>query len=206
MKKYIILTSILACLAAGCAKSPASLSTDATRRYLEAWVHVQKQKHPEYLWKQTPLGAWILEDKEGSGKALGEFGDKVSADEKANIESKCASLKSAIEANNTDEIKRLKEELQKAAEDDIAYAQCKLGDMYMMGRGVPKDLVKAATLYLQAESLRHLTPESAKNLAQCYTKKISSIHDVDQAEKRIKQLQGIKDNDRLITLLNKLSK
>ena len=49
MKKYIILTAILACLAAGCAKSPASLSTDATRRYLEAWVHVQKQKHPEYL-------------------------------------------------------------------------------------------------------------------------------------------------------------
>ena len=77
MKKYIILTAILACLAAGCAKSPASLSTDATRRYLEAWVHVQKQKHPEYLWKQTPLGAWILEDKEGSGKALGEFGDST---------------------------------------------------------------------------------------------------------------------------------
>ncbi len=50
-------------------------------------------------------------------KALGEFGDKVSADEKANIESKCASLKSAIEANNTDEIKRLKEELQKAFYD-----------------------------------------------------------------------------------------
>lgn len=104
-----------------------------------------------------------------------------------------------------DEAKAL-ELLQKAAEDDIAYAQCKLGDMYMMGRGVPKDLVKAATLYLQAESLRHLTPESAKNLAQCYTKKISSIPDVDQAEKRIKQLQGIKDNDRLLTLLNKLSK
>ena len=50
-------------------------------------------------------------------KALTDFGDKVSADEKSNIESKCASLKSAIEANNADEIKTLKEELQKAFYD-----------------------------------------------------------------------------------------
>ena len=50
-------------------------------------------------------------------KALTDFGDKVSADEKANIESKCASLKSAIEANNADEIKKLKEDLQKAFYD-----------------------------------------------------------------------------------------
>ena len=47
-------------------------------------------------------------------KALTDFGDKVSADEKANIEAKCTALKSAIEANNNDEIKSLKEELQKA--------------------------------------------------------------------------------------------
>ncbi|SFX09393.1 molecular chaperone DnaK [Ruminococcus sp. XPD3002] len=50
-------------------------------------------------------------------KALADFGDKVSADEKSNIESKCAALKSAIEANNNDEIKSLKEELQKAFYD-----------------------------------------------------------------------------------------
>ena len=50
-------------------------------------------------------------------KALADFGDKVSADEKANIEAKCASLKSAISADNHDEIKKLKEELQKAFYD-----------------------------------------------------------------------------------------
>ena len=50
-------------------------------------------------------------------KALADFGDKVSADEKANIEAKCASLKAAIEANNNDEIKNLKEDLQKAFYD-----------------------------------------------------------------------------------------
>ena len=50
-------------------------------------------------------------------KALADFGDKVSADEKANIENKSAALKSAIEADNHDEIKSLKDELQKAFYD-----------------------------------------------------------------------------------------
>ncbi|MDE5582934.1 MAG: molecular chaperone DnaK [Ruminococcus sp.] len=50
-------------------------------------------------------------------KALTDFGDKVSADEKSAIESKCSALKSAIQANNISEIKTLKEELQKAFYD-----------------------------------------------------------------------------------------
>ena len=50
-------------------------------------------------------------------KALTDFGDKVSADEKSNIESKCSALKSAISANNASEIKSLKDELQKAFYD-----------------------------------------------------------------------------------------
>ena len=50
-------------------------------------------------------------------KALADFGDKVSADEKADIEQKSAALKAACEANNADEIKRLKEDLQKAFYD-----------------------------------------------------------------------------------------
>ncbi len=50
-------------------------------------------------------------------KALADFGDKVSADEKANIEAKCTALKSACAAENNDEIKSLKDELQKAFYD-----------------------------------------------------------------------------------------
>ena len=50
-------------------------------------------------------------------KALTDFGDKVSADEKADIEAKCTALKSAIAAENHDEIKNLKDELQKAFYD-----------------------------------------------------------------------------------------
>ncbi|MCM1132068.1 MAG: molecular chaperone DnaK [Ruminococcus flavefaciens] len=50
-------------------------------------------------------------------KALADFGDKVSADEKSAIEQKCTALKSAISANNASEIKTLKEDLQKAFYD-----------------------------------------------------------------------------------------
>ncbi|MBO6169733.1 MAG: FKBP-type peptidyl-prolyl cis-trans isomerase [Bacteroidales bacterium] len=76
MKKNIILIVAVAALCfAGCARKPSSLDTDATRRYIEAWVHVQKQKHPEYLWTQTGLGAWLLEDTPGTGDPVGEFPD-----------------------------------------------------------------------------------------------------------------------------------
>lgn len=50
-------------------------------------------------------------------KALTDLGDKVSADEKSAIEQKCTALRSAISANNSAEIKSLKEDLQKAFYD-----------------------------------------------------------------------------------------
>ena len=68
-------------------------------------------------------------------------------------------------------------------------------------KGVTKDLSKAAKLYLQAEALGHLTPESAKNLAECYAKKIGILPDLANAEKRIEQLKKHKQNDSLVTML-----
>ncbi len=46
-------------------------------------------------------------------KALGEFGDKVTADEKAPIEAKCNEVKEALKGDNIDDIKAKMEELQK---------------------------------------------------------------------------------------------
>ncbi len=46
-------------------------------------------------------------------KALNDFGDKVTPEQKSAIEAKCAELKAAISADNNDEIKRKKDELQK---------------------------------------------------------------------------------------------
>ena len=50
-------------------------------------------------------------------KALGEFGDKVSAEDKAPIESKLEELKAALKADNVVDIKAKTEELQKAFYD-----------------------------------------------------------------------------------------
>ena len=96
--------------------------------------------------------------------------------------------------------------LKKAADAGIAPAQCKLGDRFFEGMNVTKEYTKAAQLYLAAERQHHLSSASAKRLAQCYMKRISVLPDLNQAEERVKQLQSKVDNDKLITLLKKISK
>lgn len=116
-------------------------------------------------------------------------------------------------SNYYDEGTRVKKDADKAldllndaADKGIAPAQCKLGDMYMKGRGVPKDYIKAAQLYLAAESQRHLTLESAKNLAKCYSMRIAALPDLDNADKRIERLNNQKENTKLVTFLKNLAK
>ncbi|MBO4670705.1 MAG: FKBP-type peptidyl-prolyl cis-trans isomerase [Bacteroidales bacterium] len=77
MKKTLIYILAAACILTGCAKTVTVTSNQAAKRYLDAWVHVQKQKHPDYLWKQTPLGSWILEETVGNGPTLTEFDDSL---------------------------------------------------------------------------------------------------------------------------------
>ena len=50
-------------------------------------------------------------------KLVSEMGDKVSADEKANLQSKIDGLKETLKGDNTDEIKAKQEELQKVLYD-----------------------------------------------------------------------------------------
>ena len=45
---------------------------------------------------------------------MGEFGDKISASEKSDIETKVSALKEALKSGTTDDIKAKQEELQKA--------------------------------------------------------------------------------------------
>ena len=96
--------------------------------------------------------------------------------------------------------------LQKAADEGIAYAQCKLGDKYMDGSGVPQDYVRAVQLYIMAEAQHHLTPQSAKNLAKCYEMQIATLPDLKDAKKRIEKLNNTKQNDRLMAVLQAISK
>ena len=76
MKKTLIYI-IAACCLFGCGKAVTTSTSEASKRFLDAWVHVQKQKHPDYLWKQTSLGSWIMEETEGRGATLTEFTDSL---------------------------------------------------------------------------------------------------------------------------------
>ena len=71
MKKYIIL-ALAICSLASCGRTVATSQHEADKRSFDAWVHVQKEKHPypEYLWQQTRLGSWLLEDTAGNGDLI----------------------------------------------------------------------------------------------------------------------------------------
>ncbi len=66
MNKYIILAAALLSFVS-CGRTVATRQHEADKLSFDAWVTVQKQQHPEYLWKQTELGSWILEEKVGGG-------------------------------------------------------------------------------------------------------------------------------------------
>lgn len=76
MKKYIIFIALV-CLSIGCGRTVATRQHDADKRSFDAWVYVQKESHPEYLWKQTNLGSWILEDTPGTGELITGTEDTV---------------------------------------------------------------------------------------------------------------------------------
>lgn len=76
MKKYIILAAAI-CTLASCGRTVTTKQHDADKRSFDAWVHVQKEQHPEYLWKQTELGSWLLEETVGTGELLDTSVDTV---------------------------------------------------------------------------------------------------------------------------------
>lgn len=94
--------------------------------------------------------------------------------------------------------------LKDAADRGVAYAQCKLGDRYMKGDGVPCDLTQSVKYYLMAEAQNLLLPESAKNLAECYRQKVFLLPDLDNASKRIEELGNKKPNNNLTEMLKEL--
>ncbi len=79
-----------------------------------------------------------------------------------------------------------------------------LGDKYMAGDVVSRDYVKAVKLYLEAEAQRHLSSQSAKNLAECYKKHVSILPDLDNSTKRIEKLSKQEDNNKLYDLLKSI--
>lgn len=80
MKKIVLVTALVlsaTTLMISCAKKVTGTSAnESTKRYLDAWIALQKQSHSEYLWNKTPLGSYILESSGGDGSSIGS-GDKI---------------------------------------------------------------------------------------------------------------------------------
>ena len=73
MRKLLLPVLLAAALAGGCAKSTQEGPNDSEIRFYESWVISQRAKHPEYLWKETPLGSYILEEETGTGALVGDY-------------------------------------------------------------------------------------------------------------------------------------
>ena len=73
MRKLLLPVLLAAALAGGCAKSTQEGPNDSEIRFYESWVISQRANHPEYLWKETSLGSYILEEEPGTGALVGEF-------------------------------------------------------------------------------------------------------------------------------------
>lgn len=73
MKKLTIYSmSLLAALVvAGCAKETSVSSGVSAKNYFDAWIQVHYSHYPELV--PTPLGAYVIEEKEGSGDLVGDY-------------------------------------------------------------------------------------------------------------------------------------
>ena len=64
--------SLLAALVvAGCAKETSVSSGVSAKNYFDAWIQVHYSHYPELV--PTPLGAYVIEEKEGSGDLVGDY-------------------------------------------------------------------------------------------------------------------------------------
>lgn len=91
--------------------------------------------------------------------------------------------------------------LTAAADGGNAYAQCYLGNKYILGNGVGMDMEKAAHYYLLAEAQKGLTPEAASYLARFYENNFKGMPQVVDIKKHAELLRNIKESRNLLTML-----
>jgi len=72
MRKIFVIIFVAAAVAASCAKTSGDTTSEKEVLAFNSWVEYNKGLHPEYLWKETELGCYILEDSVGTGYNLGD--------------------------------------------------------------------------------------------------------------------------------------
>lgn len=74
-KTTIVICAAAALLLCACAKEGTVGKNEFAKLYLDSWVTVQKEQHPEYVWRQSSLGCWILAETPGTGSEIGDGDD-----------------------------------------------------------------------------------------------------------------------------------
>lgn len=93
-----VTVSAAALLAVSCAKERETSSGEDEKRYFDAWVTVQKEKHPEYMWEKTGSGIYLLED------AQVPDGDVVTDSVYLMVDYTCTDLNGTIIDTNSEEL------------------------------------------------------------------------------------------------------
>lgn len=76
MKRFsisVFYTALVLMFAAGCAKEVKSGPNDASKRYIDAWIHVYNTNHGTDI-QPTRLGAYVLEETKGDGAEITDNG------------------------------------------------------------------------------------------------------------------------------------
>ena len=170
---------------------------------MECFSKVEKAKHPEGTMMKGLCFAQKGYDKYNAKKAFKLMTKAAKTVPAANYHLAMMYEKGEGVKKN---LQKSVELMQKAADMGIAEAQCALGDMYMEGGLVARDYVKASKLFLAAEAQKHLSVESAKNLAECYKMHVLTLPDLENAKSRIEKLNNYKSNSRIMDLLKIMEK
>lgn len=95
--------------------------------------------------------------------------------------------------------------LRLSAEGGCTEAQRELANRLMEGKGMAQDFTEAAKWYLEIEANGRLNKNDAKQLAELYDQRISSLPDLDQASNRSKTLKSLNPMDKMQHMLNSVN-
>lgn len=73
MKRNIIIFLALGFAAAACSKTAPDRTAEMKAVQFDSWIKYHKEIEPGYLWKETPLGSYILTESAGTGKDVKDY-------------------------------------------------------------------------------------------------------------------------------------
>lgn len=94
--------------------------------------------------------------------------------------------------------------IEAAALNGNAAAQCHLGETYFSGKNVEINLVFAFEYFKQAQQQMQLTSQAARHMKRCYELQAGDVHQANEIEIKIKEINRCVSNNQLSSMLNEI--